>query len=132
MKRFAAFLGAAMLYVIVFGCASGPKEQDLADLEGRLQADLEKQVFALRNELTGLKEQAITVRDLKLQVQQALEALDRKTAELEKIAEGARNESIEAQKKLLTVLEAEQRVAQERMNTLKILIEELKKNTGGE
>ena len=122
MKLIVFFLGV----VVLAGCASGVKKEDLELLKRELLANDVKKASELLQKVTGVDQKYVLVQQLEGDVKRHLEesnALDQKLIET---SAGMDAKVERASTSVLRMLEFEERLLTERLATLRSLIEELK------
>ncbi len=115
-----------LVVALLAGCG-GVSKQDLDTVKAELLANDEKKAAQLKQELTGVKDDFVTVQKIEQQVNKKLDELTKLQGELAELSKRLEVKIDTANANVLKVFEFEERLLSERLATVRAIIEELKK-----
>lgn len=104
------------VWLVGVGCAGGPKQEDLQNMEGRINASLQSEVAKLKGEIVNMDKKYATVMQLEQRTSQSLQNIDKWSNSLKR-----------ANDQMVQILEAQQKALKDQLATVEAILSDLKK-----
>lgn len=102
-------------------------ETKLSTLEVQLGGKIEQRVLQLQQDMSGVKGDLATVTQLKIEVADALKQVKGLVDELKSFQEKLDQKGVKMRQDLIITLQAQEKILQDQINNIRILLEALKK-----
>ncbi len=98
------------------GCASGPKAEDLQNMEGRINATIQSEVAKLKGDIVSVERKYATVLQLEQVTTTSLKEIEKWSKSLNR-----------ANEQMIAILEAQQKALKDQLASVEAILADLKK-----